>query len=67
MVESDMNIIKTVGDLKKALGVHDNSIDLAIFADGYQLVLNNNTQIYHGEYSSNLVIDADSKEPNDNR
>jgi len=62
-----MNTIKTVGDLKKALGVHDNSIDLAIFADGYQLVLNNNTQIYHGEYSSNLVIDADSKEPNDNR
>jgi len=40
-----MNIIKTVGDLKKALSVYGDDKPIVVLVDGKQVVFNNDHQI----------------------
>lgn len=41
-----MNLIKTVGDLKKALSVYEDDLILDIDVNTVEVILNNDTQIY---------------------
>ena len=58
-----MNIIKTVADLKKALSAYNDNLPLAFFADGFEMELNNCTQICEeiSEQGSELVISLNTK------
>lgn len=53
-----MNIIKTIGDLKKALSVYPDDLKMVIHDGSFLFVLNNDTQIMRRDYPENLQTES---------